>query len=105
MCTASASGNIGRDDSLGWMVVGREATASVWRARDELRDRDVAVKQFHKSHPHEVVEARIAARARHPSQRCHSPAADRRIPILELDGVQQLDGSFGRLMITAYWSR
>jgi hypothetical protein len=37
------------------MVVGREATASVWRARDELRDRDVAVKQFHKSHPHEVV--------------------------------------------------
>jgi serine/threonine protein kinase len=48
-------------------LVGRGATASVWRARDELLDRDVAVKQFHKSHPHEVVEARIAARVRHPN--------------------------------------
>jgi serine/threonine protein kinase len=48
-------------------LAGRGATASVWRARDELLDRHVAVKQFHKWHPHDVVEARIAARVRHPN--------------------------------------
>jgi serine/threonine protein kinase len=48
-------------------LAGRGATASVWRARDELLDRDVAVKQFHKWHPHDVVEARIAAQVRHPN--------------------------------------
>ena len=45
-------------------VVGRGATARVWRARDELLDRDVAVKQV--DHAHGRVEARLAARVRHP---------------------------------------
>ena len=49
----------------GWL--GHGATACVWRARDELLDRDVAVKQFHTWHRHDVVEARIAARVRHPN--------------------------------------
>jgi len=48
-------------------LVGHGATARVWRARDELLDRDVAVKQFHKSDPHDVVEARMAAQVRHPN--------------------------------------
>jgi serine/threonine protein kinase len=46
--------------------VGHGATADVWRARDEMLDRDVAVKQFHEPHPHGLVEARLAARVRHP---------------------------------------
>jgi serine/threonine protein kinase len=48
-------------------LVGRGATASVWRARDELLDRDVAVKQFRERHPQGVAEARLAARVRHPN--------------------------------------
>jgi serine/threonine protein kinase len=48
-------------------LVGRGATASVWRARDELLDRDVAVKRFDGRHSHGVAEARIAARVRHPN--------------------------------------
>jgi serine/threonine protein kinase len=47
-------------------LVGRGATARVWRGRDELLDRDVAVKQVDPPHPHGLVEARLAARVRHP---------------------------------------
>jgi serine/threonine protein kinase len=47
-------------------VVGHGATADVWRARDELLDRDVAVKQFRERYPHGLTEARLAARVRHP---------------------------------------
>jgi hypothetical protein len=47
-------------------LVGRGAMARVWRARDELLGRDVAVKQVDRSHPHGLVEARLAARVRHP---------------------------------------
>jgi serine/threonine protein kinase len=47
--------------------VGRGASADVWRARDELLDRDVAVKQFHEPHTHSLIEARLAARVRHPN--------------------------------------
>ncbi len=46
--------------------VGRGATASVWRARGELLDRDVAIKQFRPRHRRGVVEARVDARVRHP---------------------------------------
>jgi hypothetical protein len=66
-----ARGSQGHSPAGGPLPAGRtrrsRATASVWRARDELLDGDVAVKQFHNSHPHEVVEARIAARVRHPN--------------------------------------
>jgi eukaryotic-like serine/threonine-protein kinase len=48
-------------------VVGRGATASVWRARDELLDRDVAVKHFRERQSFAVAEARLAARVRHPN--------------------------------------
>jgi eukaryotic-like serine/threonine-protein kinase len=47
--------------------VGRGTTASVWRARDELLDRDVAVKKFRGRHPHRLAEARLASRVRHPN--------------------------------------
>ncbi len=47
--------------------VGRGATADVWRARDEVLDREVAVKEFHDPHGHGLVEARLAARVRHPN--------------------------------------
>jgi hypothetical protein len=47
--------------------VGRGATASVWRARGELLDRDVAIKQFRRRHRRGVVEARVGARVRHPN--------------------------------------
>jgi eukaryotic-like serine/threonine-protein kinase len=47
-------------------LVGRGATARVWRARDELLDRDVAVKQIDQAHSHGAVEARLTARVRHP---------------------------------------
>ena len=47
-------------------LVGRGGTARVWRARDELLDRDVAVKQLDRSHSHGLAEARLAARVRHP---------------------------------------
>jgi serine/threonine protein kinase len=47
-------------------VVGQGATASVWRARDELLDRDVAVKWFHGTQALPVPEARMTARFRHP---------------------------------------
>jgi serine/threonine protein kinase len=48
-------------------LAGRGATASVWRARDELLDRDVAVKQFRERNALGIAEARIAARVRHPN--------------------------------------
>jgi eukaryotic-like serine/threonine-protein kinase len=48
-------------------LVGRGATARVWRARDELLNRDVAVKQLRGRQPHGILEARIAARVRHPN--------------------------------------
>ena len=48
-------------------LAGRGATASVWRARDELLDRDVAVKQFRDRDPHDLAGARMAARVRHPN--------------------------------------
>jgi serine/threonine protein kinase len=47
-------------------VVGRGATAQVWRARDERLDRDVAMKRIDPAHPHGLVEARLAARVQHP---------------------------------------
>ena len=47
-------------------LVGRGVTAQVWRARDELLGRDVAVKQVERSQPYALVEARLAARVRHP---------------------------------------
>ena len=46
-------------------LVGRGATASVWRARDERFEREVAVKQFREPYPHGLDEARLAARVRH----------------------------------------
>ena len=46
--------------------LGRGATAMVWRAHDDVLDRDVAVKQFDERHGHGPVEARLAARVRHP---------------------------------------
>jgi serine/threonine protein kinase len=48
-------------------LLGSGTTASVWRARDELLDRDVAVKRFHERYSHGIAEARIAARVRHPN--------------------------------------
>jgi serine/threonine protein kinase len=48
-------------------LVGRGATARVWRAHDELLNRDVAVKQLRGRQPHGILEARIAARVRHPN--------------------------------------
>ena len=48
-------------------LVGHGATASVWRARDELLDRDVAVKRFDQRDSHGLAEARMAARVRHPN--------------------------------------
>jgi serine/threonine protein kinase len=46
-------------------MVGRGATATVWRARDELLDREVAVKQLDERHSGGVTEARITARLQH----------------------------------------
>ena len=40
-------------------LVGRGATARVWRAHDELLNRDVAVKQLRGRHPHGILEARL----------------------------------------------
>jgi serine/threonine protein kinase len=48
-------------------VIGRGATARVWRARDEVLDRDVAIKQFHQRRSEGPSEARTAARIRHPN--------------------------------------
>ena len=46
--------------------VGRGATADVWRARDEMLDRDVAIKRFREHHPI-GAEACLAARVRDPN--------------------------------------
>jgi eukaryotic-like serine/threonine-protein kinase len=48
-------------------LLGCGATAMVWRAHDDVLDRDVAVKQFGERHSHSLVEARLAARVRHPN--------------------------------------
>jgi eukaryotic-like serine/threonine-protein kinase len=48
-------------------LIGRGASASVWRARDELMGQDVTVKQLRDRHPHSLDEARITARIRHPN--------------------------------------
>src|SRR6201991_4072823 len=48
-------------------LVGCGSTARVWRARDELLRRDVAVKEFRDQHSHGLAEARVAARIRHPN--------------------------------------
>jgi serine/threonine protein kinase len=47
-------------------LAGRGMTGRVWRARDELLARDVAVKQLSCRQPERMTEARIAARVRHP---------------------------------------
>jgi serine/threonine protein kinase len=66
-------------------LVGSGATASVWRARDELLDRDVAVKRFGGRHAHALAEARIAARVRHPN-------------VAAVHDVVKLDGSYCLVM-------
>jgi eukaryotic-like serine/threonine-protein kinase len=48
-------------------LAGHGATGGVWRAEDELLDRDVAVKRLPHRQPQGMAEARIAARVRHPS--------------------------------------
>jgi eukaryotic-like serine/threonine-protein kinase len=48
-------------------LAGHGATAMVWRAHDGLLDREVAVKQFRCRQPHDVAEAHMAARVRHPN--------------------------------------
>lgn len=59
-------------------VIGRGGMGTVWRARDELLDRDVAVKEVimpaefrdakrETARDHAVVEARMAARLSHPN--------------------------------------
>ena len=48
-------------------VIGRGATATVWRAHDEVLDRDVAIKRFHERRSQGLREARIAARIQHPN--------------------------------------
>ena len=48
-------------------VIGRGATATVWRARDEVLHRDVAIKRFHERRSQGLREARIAARIQHPN--------------------------------------
>src|SRR4051812_27211234 len=47
-------------------LVGRGAMARVWRAQDELLNRAAAVKQIDQPHAHGLLEARLAARVRHP---------------------------------------
>jgi serine/threonine protein kinase len=47
--------------------VGCGAAADVWRARDELLERDVAVKRFRAQRPPDALEARLVARLRHPN--------------------------------------
>jgi serine/threonine protein kinase len=47
--------------------VARGASGAVWRAYDELLGREVAAKQLADRHSRGLVEARIAARVRHPS--------------------------------------
>jgi serine/threonine protein kinase len=46
--------------------VGRGVNGRVWRAHDELLDRDVAIKKLADRRPYGPAEARIAARVRHP---------------------------------------
>jgi eukaryotic-like serine/threonine-protein kinase len=48
-------------------VIGRGATATVWRAHDEVLLRDVAIKRFHERRSQGLREARIAARIQHPN--------------------------------------
>jgi serine/threonine protein kinase len=47
--------------------VARGTDGAVWRAYDELLTREVAAKQLTDRHSRGLVEARIAARVRHPS--------------------------------------
>jgi hypothetical protein len=47
--------------------VAHAAAGAVWRAYDELLAREVAVKQLADQHSRGLVEARVAARVRHPS--------------------------------------
>src|SRR5436305_1246929 len=69
-CVAGACGKAGMllaDRYRLVEVLGDGATARVWRARDELLDRDVAVKRFHGTRALPVPEARMTARFRHPN--------------------------------------
>ena len=48
-------------------MLGRGSTATVWRARDEVLHRDVALKQLHLRRSQGLREARTAARIQHPN--------------------------------------
>ena len=48
-------------------LAGHGASGGVWRAEDELLERDVAVKRLPRHRPEGLAEACLAARVRHPS--------------------------------------